>query len=184
EPRVVVVHVAVAVVVDAVADLDGARVDVRRGVVAVAGHGDVLVGRLAGRCGAGRIAVAVEVAVEPPGGGRGVGVLVVDERVAVVVLAVADLGARRAHRGVAVVAVRRVEDVVGGLGAGAGGGPGVAEAVAVGVGVPGRRVAVGVVVVGQAVAVGVDAVADLGGAGVGGAARVVAVGRVDDVAGR
>ncbi len=104
--------------------------------------------------------------------------VVVDLAVAVLVHAVAGLGAARVDAGVLVVAVRAV--IVGNraLGGVAAGGLG-AEAVGVVVGVPGRRVH-GAVLVRLATAVFVDVllafVADLVGAGVDADVLVVAVG--------
>lgn len=167
---------AVAVVVQAVADLGRARVDQRVVVVAVAGLGHVVLGCLAGLLGL-FSADVVTVAVEVPG--RGVRRVLVDGAFAVIVDSVADLLGRGVHAGVGVVAV-------------AGHGDPLARALALevtpvhdreltAVAVEVAVVVPGVVldVVGLARAVVVDAVADLDGAGVDAGVGVVAVAVLD-----
>jgi hypothetical protein len=121
----VLVHLAVAVLVDAVlADLVRPRVDGRVLVVAVAGLLHVPFGRRAGQLRAVDVAPAVPVLVGVVRALRLVlvGVLV-DLAVAVVVLAVAELGVTGEDGGVGVVAVEQVVDsVVVAVGAGFGAG--------------------------------------------------------------
>jgi hypothetical protein len=100
-------------------------------------------------------------------------VVVVDQRVAVVVAAVADLLRVRVHPRVAVHAVQVVVDEAGRALAGVGQAGGAAEAVVVVVGVPGRRV--NGLLVDDVVAVVVDAVAELGCVGADRGVGVVAV---------
>src|SRR5690606_5204767 len=126
---------AVAVVVEAVADLVGARADVGVGVVAVAGVEHVARHRVAVRDPGGAVAHPVAVAVGVPARGRAL----VDHGVAVVVERVAQLGGAGPGVGVRVVAVGAVVHVVRrGHAERGGGGGGVAEPVGVGVGVPDR----------------------------------------------
>jgi hypothetical protein len=174
------VGATVAVVVLAVAALAGGGVDVRAGVVAVRGIGDVARGLLAGRGGAGSIAVAVEVIIRIPGARVG-SVVVVHRAITVVVHAVADLGGRGAHRVVGVVTVGVVQDVVGGLLAGHLVVRGIAVAVAVGIVVPGAGIGAGAGIRGP-VAVVVDVVAHLGGGGVDRSLPIVTVRCVGDIA--
>jgi glycerophosphoryl diester phosphodiesterase len=169
---------AVAVVVQPVgAELRGAGVDGRVGVVAVPAGLDATGEGQAGAEEVGVGAVAVAVAVQVPGGGVDeAGILVVGEAVAVLVglVGVADLGGPGVDPGVAVVAVLAVAG--GALDGRAGALPdlGVAVAIPVGVTVPGGRVdRVGLVQ--QAVAVVVLPVAALLGVGVDGRIGVVAV---------
>ena len=173
----VLVGHAVAVVVDAVAVLGGAGVDIRVVGVAVGGVRQV-VGRLfAGVLAGGRISVAVDVEVGVPGAGvdrgRGIG-----GAVAVVIEAVAGLGGGRADTPVPVVTVRRVSHVARRGRAVDDRDGDVTVAVGVAVRVPGRGVDGGGLIHGAiAVLVG-QAVADFTRAGVDAGVGVVAVGRV------
>ena len=170
------VGAAVTVVVEAITELSSAGVDGRVGVVAVGVVRDVAGGGVAGCHRVGGVAVAVAVGVEVPGGlAHGVVVVVIHQAVAVVVVAVAELGGAGVDGRVGVVAVGVVGHVA--FGSVAGGHPSgrIAEAVAVGVGVPGALAGdVRIVVVHQAVAVVIHPVADL-------AVHVVAVGDIDAV---
>ena len=169
------VHGSVAVVVVAVADFLGVRVDGGLGVVAV-----VVVGDLRGRWEADQdelqwVAEAVTIGVEPAGLlVLHVRVGVVDLAVAVVVHMVADLVRARVNAGRSVVAVGLVEHVAGGLRAGLVRARGVAEAVLVVVRV--ERGRIDRVLVRRAIAVVVRTITVLGGTGVDVVATVVAVG--------
>ncbi len=147
------VHVSVAVVVHAVADLVGAGVDGRVGVVAVGAMGAV-----------GHAQIAIGVTVET----------LVRVSVAVVVHAVAVLVGTGVDAGIGVVAVRAVGGVTAGHVALSQGETRITVAVGVGVCVPGGRVQ-GVVLVEVAVAVRIHAVAVLVRAGVDRGVGVVAV---------
>jgi hypothetical protein len=170
--RVVVVREGVAVLVEvrAVAELWHAGIHVGACVVAIARLRPAIGGRRAAFVRHRRRAVAVAVGV---GVARGrIGRVVVDRSVAVVVVAVADLGPVRADRAVRVVAVVRVEHValdglaIGELVAR------IAVRVAVEVAVP---VDDGCPFVGREIAVVVLVVADFGRARVARKGRVVAV---------
>ena len=102
--HVEVVHAPVAVVVEAVAELDGVRVHLGVAVQAVAAVRHPAGGGLAGALHVGRRAEAVAVLVRVPVAGvRGGGL--VDLPVAVVIDPVAELGRARLDEGVGVVAV-------------------------------------------------------------------------------
>ena len=156
------VHTAVAVVVLAVAELAGARVDAGVGVVTLLTLGvaiAVTVHRVSGP-----VAVGIDAQLANGGGAGVVGPVVV-------------------------VAVRAVADVaavgIGSRGVAREGRSPRAEGVSVTIVVPRRLAAdAGVSIVGQDVAVVVDPVADFARARVDARVRVVAVGRVAHVAGR
>ena len=173
---VVVVHQAVAVVVDGVADFAGGRVDRGIAVVAVGVIRGVAARGAAGLGAAAGVAVSIPIVVGVEGVEQGL----VDGPVAVVVHPVADFGGHRADAGVAVVAVLQTGSGVGitdhaaGLVAGHRRAGEITVAIAVGIGVPGAGVA-GVVLVDGAVAVVVHAVAGLGGVGTDRGVAVVAV---------
>ena len=172
---------AVAVVVEAVAELGGAGVDEVAGVVAVRRVGDVAEGVGAGADRRGDIAPLVGVGVAVPDDGiERVGI--VDDDVAVVVDTVAELVGAHKDEGVGVVAVGRRRHVAGLGVAGADAVGRVAVAIAIAVLEPVAGVGGGRLVRG-AVAVIVEAVAELDDARRDGADRVVAVGAVGHEAG-
>ena len=167
------VHRAVAVVVDAVARLDGCGVDGGVAVVTVGGQGRLdptLPGVAAVDAGA-RITEAITVAVQVPALGQ----VLVHGAVAVVVQPVAALRRAGVGLGVSVVAVLQpgsgIRDEAAGRLAGGLGHVGIAVAVTVRVGVPGLTHSV----IDEPVAVVVQPVADLLGARVDGRVAVVAV---------
>jgi len=97
------VDLAVAVVVDSVRNLGGARMDTTRGVAAVGVVGHVASGLVAGLGGVRGVAVTVTIRIAVPG--VRASSIVVDETVAVVVEAVAVLHGARVHQVVVVVTV-------------------------------------------------------------------------------
>ena len=172
---VVLVGLRVAVVVDAVTQLGGARVRRRAGVVAVVGAGGPARGQVAGGEGLVGHAVAVQVGVDVPG--QSVGGVLVHAAVAVVVRAIAGLEGRGVASRIGVVAVATVgEPALGGL-AGQGADGRVAEAVQVTVLVPGGAPLR--VLVHGTITVVVETVAQLIVARVAGGVVVVAVAGVE-----
>ena len=151
-------------------------------VVTVAGVADVAGGLTARAHARTAVPVPVTVAIGVPDARVGGG-LFVRFAIAIVVHAVADLGRIRALGRVEIVAVGRVADVASGLTARAHARTAVPVPVTVAIGVPDARVH-GVVLIGRSVAIVVHAVAGLGRVGVDLGERVVAVGRVADVASR
>ena len=168
---------AVAVVVDAVAEVGRTGVDRGVAVVAVAVDRDVTARRGARLLGGRRAAEAVSVAVGVVGRGHSL----VGRAVAVVVDGVAGLGRAGVDGGAGVVAVAAQGDEAarGDTGAIDRGHGAVAVAVDIRVGVEGVG---GEAFVGAARAVVVDAVTDLGRARPDGGIGVVAVGAVRDIA--
>ena len=173
---VVLIAEAVAVVVDPIAVLGGAREGRGLGVVAVASGGDVASRRIASenaRAGAGvfqtlAVAVAVRVRVEPGGD------VFVDRTITVVIELVARLGSGRVGGGVGVIAVARVRDVARGLVAGAHARDSIAVVVAVRV----RVEHVHDTFIDHAVAVLIHTVAELGRSRVHEIVEIVAIARV------
>lgn len=105
----ILIHLVVAIVVETVADLSGARIGCHYKIIAVRAVGHVARGLGAG-CGAdGRVTVVVVVIVETPRGGLDA---LVDVAIAVVIDAVADLSGTRMDVGVFVVAVLVTGDAV------------------------------------------------------------------------
>ena len=143
----------------------------------------------AGQRTGGGVSVAITVGVGIPSGRRRAveaGVVVVGQRVAVVVLAVADLRGGQPDRRVAVVAVGGRGHIAAGCVASGQRAAGVAFPVTVAVGVPSGlcgdvHARVGIIRSARAVLVGVRRVADLCGAGVYAESRVVTVGVVAHV---
>ncbi len=174
-----VVNVTIAIVVLAVNDLHPFGRVVVVVVVAVGCVRDVAGIRFATRCRTVCIPVPVIVRVRVPRARVGGGVFV-RLPVAVVVHAVADLACTGVHARTAVVAIRVVRDVPTRLIARIGRGARAPVPVRVGIGIE-RALHV---LIGRSVAVVVHAVAGLGRVGVDLGERVVAVGRVGDVAGR
>ena len=180
--RTRLIHRAIAVVVDAIADLSGSRISRCRTIVAVIIVCDVPGGQCAGQEGRGRCAIAIAIAIQVVGGATH-SARFIDGSVAVVVHTVAGLCGTRIHIGPNVVAVIAVEHVPRRWRAGLNGQAGVSVPISIKVPVV-QADASRTLLVHCPITVVVQTIADLFTTGVGRRCRVITVFAVRDIPSR